>query len=129
MAADRIPPAAAGEPGEAPITVAQLLDEARKALPRLSAEEAYEAVSAGAALVDIRSETQRLADGEIGCATRIPRNVLEWRLDPASPHRDSELARREHVVIVICDEGYQSSLAATTLRRFGLNAADVVGGF
>jgi rhodanese-related sulfurtransferase len=111
------------------VTVAQLLDEARKGLPRLRPEEAHEATRAGAALVDIRSETQRLEDGEIACATRIPRNVLEWRLDPACAHRDPQLARGDRVVIVLCDEGYQSSLAAATLRRFGLDAADVIGGF
>ena len=54
------------------------------------------------------------------------RNVLEWRLDPACPHGDPELVRRDRVVIVVCDEGYQSSLAPATLRRFGLDAADVV---
>jgi rhodanese-related sulfurtransferase len=59
----------------------------------------------------------------------VQRNVLEWRLDPACPHRDPELARRDRLVIVICDEGYQSSLAAATLCRFGLRAADVIGGF
>jgi rhodanese-related sulfurtransferase len=111
------------------LTVAQLLEEARDGLPRVSAHEAYVAVGAGAALIDIRGEAQRLADGEIACATPIARNVLEWRLDPASPHRNPELARRDRVVIVICHEGYQSSLAAATLRRFGLDARDVIGGF
>jgi rhodanese-related sulfurtransferase len=110
-------------------TVAQLLEAAREGLPRLSPEQAHEAVRAGAALVDIRSDEQRHQDGEIACATCIPRNVLEWRLDPACPHRDRELARRDRIVIVVCDEGYQSSLAAATLRRFGLDAADVIGGF
>jgi rhodanese-related sulfurtransferase len=110
-------------------TVAQLLEAAREGLPRLSPEQAHVAVRAGAALVDIRSDEQRRQDGEIACATCIARNVLEWRLDPACPHRDRELARRDRVVIVVCDEGYQSSLAAATLRRFGLDAADVIGGF
>ena len=59
----------------------------------------------------------------------MPRNVLEWRLDPACEHRDPELARRDARVVLICDEGYQSSLAAATLTRFGLDATDVVGGF
>jgi rhodanese-related sulfurtransferase len=120
-----------GQTGPEPfaITVARLLEDARKGLARPSPEEAHEAVGAGAALVDIRSEMQRLKDGEISYATRIPRNVLEWRLDPRSPDRDPELARRDRVVILICDEGYQSSLAAATLRRFGLDATDVAGGF
>jgi len=115
--------------GPAPITVEELLEDARAGLPRLAPQQAHQAAEAGAALIDIRSDTQRLDDGEIACATRIPRNVLEWRLDPACPHRCPELARRDLVVIVLCDEGYQSSLAAATLRRFGLDVADVVGGF
>jgi rhodanese-related sulfurtransferase len=109
--------------------VEELLEGAREGLPRLSPEAAYEAVLGGAALVDIRSGEQRLQDGEVPCATPIPRNVLEWRLDPACPHSDPALARRDRIVIVLCDEGYQSSLAAGTLRRFGMDAADVVGGF
>jgi rhodanese-related sulfurtransferase len=59
----------------------------------------------------------------------VPRNVLEWRLDPASDHRNPRLARRGARVILICDEGYQSSLAAATLRDLGIDATDVIGGF
>jgi rhodanese-related sulfurtransferase len=113
----------------APVTVSQLLEQARAGLVRLSPEEARDAAHDGAALIDIRSDRQRDEDGEIACAIHVPRNVLEWRLDPACPHRDPELARRDRLVIVLCDEGYQSSLAAATLRRFGLRAADVIGGF
>jgi rhodanese-related sulfurtransferase len=126
---DRLADAAQPGPEASTITVAQLLDAARAGLPRLSPEEAQGTILAGAALVDIRPDRQRREDGEIGCATPIPRNVLEWRLDPACPHRDPQLARRGRRVIVLCDEGYQSSLAAATLRRFGLDAADVIGGF
>ena len=61
-------------------------------------------------------------------ATVIPRNVLEWRLDPESPHCNPALAAQGNRVILICDEGYQSSLAAATLQRFGLDATDVIGG-
>jgi rhodanese-related sulfurtransferase len=121
--------AAQSEPERPAITVEGLLAEAREGLPRLSPQEAHRAVRAGAALVDIRSEEQSHADGEIAGATSIPRNVLEWRLDPASAYRDAALARRDRLVILICDGGYQSSLAAATLRRFGLDAADVIGGF
>lgn len=116
-------------PQRTAITVEQLLEEARRGLPRLSPEDAQEAASRGAALIDIRSEVQRLEDGEIAGATCIPRNVLEWRVDPACPHRDREVARRDRLVIIICDEGYQSSLCAATLRRFGVNASEVCGGF
>lgn len=58
----------------------------------------------------------------------VPRNVLEWRLDPSSEHNDPDLARTNCQVILICNEGYQSSLAAATLRTFGLDATDVIGG-
>jgi rhodanese-related sulfurtransferase len=111
------------------LTVAELLEDARRNLPRFVPEDAYEAVLGGAALVDIRSESQRRDDGEIACTLRVARNVLEWRLDPACPQRDRALARRDRVVILLCDEGYQSSLAAATLRRFGVDAGDVIGGF
>ena len=85
----------------------------------------------GALLVDIRSDSQRAArrrrsPARASCA----RNVLEWRLDPACPHRDPELGRREARIVLLCDEGYQSSLAAATARSFGVAAAtDVIGGF
>jgi rhodanese-related sulfurtransferase len=75
------------------------------------------------------AESQRARDGALPGATVIARNVLEWRLDPASPHRDSACARRDVRLILICDEGYQSSLAAATLKRFGLDVTDVIGGF
>lgn len=80
-------------------------------------------------MIDIRSDSQCEEDGEIPVAVRVARNVLEWRLDPASAHRDPQLARRDITVILICDEGYQSSLAAATLCSFGLRAGDVIGGF
>lgn len=109
--------------------VDELLSNARSQLARLSPAEAFKATKSGAVVVDIRSETQRAADGLIPSAVGVPRNVLEWRLDPASDHRDPELARRDRRLILICNEGYQSSLAAATVRRFGLNSTDVVGGF
>jgi rhodanese-related sulfurtransferase len=111
------------------ITVGRLLEDARHGLPRFTPAEAHEAIRAGAALVDIRSDSQRLEDGDVACARHIPRNVLEWRLDPACAHRDRELARRDRLVVIMCDEGYQSSLAAATLRRFGVDAGDIIGGF
>ena len=110
-------------------TVDEVLDEARMRLGRLSPGEANVEAQAGALLIDIRSDSQRARDGILPGARFIPRNVLEWRLDPASPHRDSACSRRDVPLILICDEGYQSSLAAATLRRFGLEATDVIGGF
>jgi rhodanese-related sulfurtransferase len=81
-------------------------------------------------LVDIRSSEQRRRDGEIEGANAIDRTVLEWRLDPTSPWRIAEAKSSEVRVIVICAEGYSSSLAAASLQDLGLaNATDVIGGF
>jgi rhodanese-related sulfurtransferase len=110
-------------------TIDDLLAAARTGLERMTPAEASAAREAGSVIVDIRSETQRARDGEIPGATRHARNVLEWRLDPECEHRDRDIARRDVRVILICDEGFQSSLAAATARRFGVDATDVVGGF
>jgi rhodanese-related sulfurtransferase len=107
-------------PPSPPARIDGLLAEARSRLQRLDAAAARAAMDDGAVLVDIRSESQRARDGVVPGAMFIPRNVLEWRV---------EQLRRAAVVIVMCDEGYQSSLAAATLRDLGLNATDLVGGF
>jgi rhodanese-related sulfurtransferase len=108
----------------------ELLDESRRTLERLAPRDALDAVANGALLIDIRSEGQRASDGTVPGSTFVPRNVLEWRLDPSSPWRDPELARADAVIILMCDEGYQSSLAAGVLKTLGLSrATDVVGGF
>jgi len=113
-----------------PTTVEQLLADARAGLQRLSPEDAHAAVRDGAKLVDIRSDSQRLADGRIPGAHFVARNVLEWRLDPTCPHCDAELTRGEGLIILVCDEGFQSSLAAATVQRFGSRrVTDVIGGF
>ena len=84
----------------------------------------------GAALVDIRSDSQIARDGMIPGALVIARNVLEWRLDPASQHRHPQAPHLGERVILLCDEGYQSSLAAATLQQLGFTyATDVDGGF
>lgn len=111
------------------VTVDDILAEARGALSRVTPSEARTAQASGAFLVDIRSEVQRASDGEVPGAVRYPRNVLEWRLDPNCDHRDHDIARRDVRLILLCDEGYQSSLAAATAQRFGLDATDVIGGF
>ena len=114
----------------APTGIEQLLEAARAGLARVTVEEAHAAMSEGALLVDIRADSQRDRDGVIPGARFIPRNVLEWRLDPACEHRDPELGRRDARLMLLCDEGYQSSLAAATIRSFGVSAAtDVIGGF
>jgi rhodanese-related sulfurtransferase len=111
-----------------PTTVEQLLAEARARLHRLSPEEAHAAVRAGAVLIDIRSESQRQRDGVIPGAKFIPRNVLEWRCDPASDWRDDDVVGQR--LIVMCNEGYQSSLVAATLQQLGhADATDLIGGF
>ena len=113
-----------------PMTVAQLLHAARATLRRLTPAEAHAAQRLGAALVDIRSDSQRDRDGIVPGARHVPRNVLEWRCDPDSPSRDPDLASRALPLIVMCDEGYQSSLAAATLQQLGLRrATDLIGGF
>src|SRR4051794_14556970 len=85
---------------------------------------------AGAVLVDIRSELQRARDGVVPGSVFFPRNVLEWRCDPASAWRDRRVSDASRRLIVMCDEGYQSSLAAANLRRLGFDrATDLAGGF
>jgi rhodanese-related sulfurtransferase len=117
-------------PHYAPTTVDELLAAARARLERLTPVEAYTAMREGAALVDIRSDRQRACDGVIPGAVFVPRNVLEWRLDVACAHADQRLARGQDPLVLICDEGYQSSLAAATIQRFGQRTVtDVVGGF
>ena len=106
----------------------RLLEEARRDLVRVTPEDLAAEVEAGALVVDIRPSEQRTRDGELAGALVIDRNVLEWRLDPTSAHRipEADAGRR---VIVVCNEGYQSSLAAATLRQLGVDATDLVDGF
>jgi len=112
-----------------PRTVDDLLADARRSLARVTPTEAQRAVVAGALLVDIRPSELRNRDGTIPDAVVVDRNVLEWRLDPASTHRIPQITARDQVVILFCDEGYASSLAAATLQQLGLrNATDLTGG-
>lgn len=114
---------------EGTIGVSDLLREARTGPPRPSPGEALRRQRRGAVLIDIRSDSQIAAEGLIPGATVIARNVLEWRLDPSSQDRIPQLADRRLHLILVCRQGYQSSLAAANLRRFGLDATDVDGGF
>jgi rhodanese-related sulfurtransferase len=112
------------------MTADQLLAEARRGLSRLEPVEAASAILAGAVLVDVRSELQRRRDGVVPGSIFFPRNVLEWRCDPSSPARDERVGHLGRQLIVMCDEGYQSSLAAANLRRLGFErATDLAGGF
>jgi rhodanese-related sulfurtransferase len=108
----------------------ELLAEARAGLERLEPEEALRAVENGALLVDIRADSQRDRHGVVPRARFVQRNVLEWRCDPEGEWRDPELARADAHVVLICQDGYQSSLAAANLQKLGITkATDVVGGF
>ena len=111
--------------------VEELLSEARAGLARLTPEQAQDAFARGeAVLVDIRERERRASDGRIPGAVEIDRNVLEWRCSPESEWRDERVCDPAALVVVICNEGYQSSLAAATLQRLGLpRATDVDGGF
>jgi rhodanese-related sulfurtransferase len=111
-------------------TVDDLLARARERLSRLGPTEAAAAVEDGARLVDIRPGWQRLAEGTVPGALVIERNHLEWRLDPTSDARVAEATDHDRQWVVICSEGYTSSLAAAALQELGLHrATDVVGGF
>lgn len=110
------------------VSIDVLLERARSSLIRLEPAEALRAMASGAMLVDIRPLEQRERDGTIPGALIIDRNVLEWRLDPASEFRDGTVDSQQ-AVLIICNEGYSSSLAAATLRQLGRDATDVIGGF
>jgi rhodanese-related sulfurtransferase len=112
------------------MTIDELLAQARAGLERVGPREAHEALRDGALLVDIRAEHQRAADGVVPVAIWLARNVLEWRCDPSSDARDERVGGLERRVIVMCDAGYQSSLAAATLQQLGFEqATDLDGGF
>ena len=120
---------AAGTAPEGARSIDELLAGARSRLVRLGPHETHRAVSRGAVLVDIRPAAQRAEHGEIPGAVVIERNVLEWRLDPRSDARLS-FTRYDLEVIVTCQEGYTSSLAAAALQDLGLaRATDLDGGF
>lgn len=107
-----------------------VLARARRRLDRLTPLEAAEAVAAGALLVDIRPRDQRLWEGGVPGALIIERNVLEWRLDPASDARLPEADSYDRHIVLFCSEGYATSLAAVTLQDVGLwRATDLIGGF
>jgi rhodanese-related sulfurtransferase len=111
-------------------TIDEILAAARRRLIRLDARQAFQEQRDGALLVDIRPAAQRAAEGEVPHALTIERNVLEWRLDPASDARLPQAGAYDLRVIVICSEGYTSSLAAAALHDIGLTrSTDVIGGF
>lgn len=111
-------------------TIDDLLAQARARLDRVSPADLASESAAGALIIDIRPVEQRSRDGEVPGAIVVDRNVFEWRLDPASPHRLDAVEGYDQRVIVVCNEGFQSSLAAATLQDLGLHrATDLAGGF
>jgi len=107
-----------------------VLETARTKLTRLPAGEVPAALDRGAVLVDIRPAAQRAAEGEVPAALVIERNVLEWRCDPTSAARIPEAVGDDVEWVVLCSEGYTSSLAAAALQELGLHrATDVIGGY
>jgi rhodanese-related sulfurtransferase len=131
QAGDHRPDTELPDPASRIKTIDQILDEARARLPhRPSALETLQAMQAGALVIDIRGDEQQRRDGLIAGAVVIRRNVLEWRCDPASPWRHSRITHHGQKTILVCHEGYQSSLAAASLQRLGLRlATDMAGGF
>jgi rhodanese-related sulfurtransferase len=110
--------------------VNDLLRESRRALSRAEPLDAAGLLAAGAHLIDVRTTEQIAREGRIPGALELSLNVLEWRLDPDSPSRHPEAPPLGAVLIVICDEGFCSSLAAARLQAIGFQAAtDVIGGF
>jgi len=111
-------------------SIEEILGQARARLRRLAPKEAFDAVTAGAVLVDIRPAHQRAEHGEIPGSVVIERNHLEWRLDPASDGRLPWATGYDGQIIVICMAGYTSSLAAAALHDLGMaRATDVTGGY
>ena len=110
-------------------SISEILAEARARLDRVEPEDLEAEQAAGALVVDTRPFEQRERDGALPGAVVIDRNVLEWRLDPASPNAIPEASYGRRV-IVVCNEGFSSSLAAATLRDVGVvRATDLAGGF
>jgi rhodanese-related sulfurtransferase len=111
------------------VGVDEVLAVSRDGVRRLTALETADAVGRGALLVDTRTEAQRAAQGDLPGAVVIDRTVLEWRLDPTSAWRIPEASCADVEVVLVCRQGYSSSLAAASLRAVGLRrATDMIGG-
>jgi rhodanese-related sulfurtransferase len=112
------------------VAIDRLLEQARSSLDRVQPADLASEVAAGALVIDTRPIEQRQRDGELPGALIIDRNVLEWRLDPTCPHHIAEADSATRRMIIVCHEGYSSSLAAASLRQLGIErATDLVGGF
>ena len=110
--------------------IARELDRCQQALDRVEPADLAAVAAAGALVIDMRPVRQRLRDGELPGALVVDRNVLEWRLDPTSPYRLAVSDDPDRHIVLVCNEGYSSSLAAITLQQLGLpRATDLAGGF
>ena len=111
-------------------SIDEVLATARARLDRVQPDALQRELLGGALLIDTRPVEQRSRDGELPGAIIIDRNVLEWRLDPASDHRIAEVTGYDTRIVIVCNEGYSSSLAAAQLQDLGLHrATDLVGGY
>lgn len=123
-------PSPAGVTDTQPRSIDAIVEAARQRLRRLDPLAAQDAMNSGALLVDIRPHAQRLAEGSVPGALVVERNVLEWRFDPRSDARLPEATGFDLHLIVMCSQGYASSLAAASLQDLGLHrATDLAGGF
>lgn len=112
------------------LTLDELVRQARARIRRLEPTDAHRAAAHGALIVDIRAATDRVRDGIVPGSLHVPRTVLEWRLDPDSAHRTPYVGGLDDELLLLCDHGCSSSLAAATLSDLGFTAVgDVVGGF
>lgn len=111
-------------------SIGELLADARRRLDRVRPDALADEIAAGAVLIDIRPLEQRTRDGPMPDAIVIDRNVLEWRLDPSCEHHIAAIDSYDTRIVIICNEGYQSSLTAAELRDLGLHrATDLIGGY
>jgi rhodanese-related sulfurtransferase len=111
------------------VGIDELLEESRRGMVRLSPREVADARARGALIVDTRTERQRREQGEFPGAIVVDRTVLEWRLDPKSDEHLPEATDYDVEIVVVCRQGYSSSIAAATLRALGLHrATDLAGG-
>lgn len=111
-------------------SIAEILAQARTRFVRVEPEMLANELANGTLIIDIRPADQRLRDGELPGAVVIDRNLLEWRLDPNSEHHIAQVTGHDTRIVIVCNEGYSSSLAAASLQNLGLyRAIDMIGGF
>lgn len=111
-------------------SIDDILAEARARLDRVAPDALERERLNGAVIIDIRPVEQRTRDGVLPGAVVIDRNVLEWRLDPSCDHHIPDIAGHDTRIVIVCNEGYSSSLAAALLRDIGLqHATDLIGGY